>query len=77
MNLFKTLGKATKPLSQEVQILAWLRAGNSLTLMQALNMFNCMRLSGRILDLRKQGYDIHTEKIKTASGKWIAKYTLI
>ena len=79
MKLFKTLGKATKPPSQQKQILTWLQAGNSLTAYQALNMFGCLRLSGRIDNLRKKGYDIPNpaELIKTASGKWIAKYTLI
>ena len=76
MDLFKEL-KATKPPSQEIRILTWLRAGKSLTPIEALSMFNCFRLSGRINDIRKQGYDIHTKMITTSSGKRIAKYTLI
>jgi len=78
MYLFEALSKATKPnISQEAQILSWLRAGNSLTPIEALDMFNCFRLSGRIHDLRKQGWDIHTEMMTTNSGKRIAKYILI
>ena len=81
-----------KKISQERQILTWLRAGNSLTAMQALNMFNCWNLKGRIYDLRRkllyktkpnpltgklEYENIETEMIKTNSGKWIAKYKLI
>jgi hypothetical protein len=81
MDLFTELGKATKPKkpSQCKQILVWLRAGNGITFLEALRMFGCGNLKGRIYDLRKKGYDIPNpaEKIRTASGKWIAKYTLI
>ena len=66
-----------KPPSQEAQILAWLRAGKSLTPMEALSMFNCWALAQRIINIRKKGYDIHTEMITTHSGKRIARYTLI
>lgn len=76
-DLFETLGKATKPLSQGKQILIWLQAGKSITGMEALRMFNCWNLKGRIFDLREQGNDIETEMIKTSTRKWIAKYTLI
>lgn len=87
MDLFKEL-KATKPISQERQILMWLQAGNSLTAYQALNMFGCLRLSGRIYDLRwNKGYNkisspncyipYPAEMVKIKSGKWIAKYKLI
>lgn len=78
MDLFETLGKTTKPKkpSQETQILAWLRAGKSLTSMQALCMFNCWSLSQRMTNLRRN-WPIHTEMITTNSGKRIAKYTLI
>lgn len=80
--------RATKPPSQETQILAWLRAGRSLTPMEALNMFNCMSLAQRMAQLRtKKGFNEKespdcyipnpAELIKTSSGKWIAKYKLI
>ena len=60
--------------SQEKQILKCLQEGDSLTAIQAYNRFNCLRLSGRIHRLRKQGYDIKKEMIPTASGKRIARY---
>jgi len=70
------LKKIKKP-SQERQILVWLQAGNSITAMQALSIFGCWNLKGRMYDLRKKGYNIETKMIKTKSGKWIAKYKLI
>jgi len=75
MDLFKTIAKAIKPASQEQQILSWLESGFTLTSLQALTLFNCMRLSGRIYNLRKK-HNIEKEMIKTKTGKWVAEYTL-
>lgn len=68
-----------KTIPQWKQILVWLQAGKTLTPIEALNMFGCFRLSARIDDLRKKGYNIPNpaEKIKTSSGKRIAKYKLV
>jgi len=63
--------------SQEKQIINYLRKGNKLTSLEALTMFGCLRLSGRIHRLRNQGYFIMTNIIKTNSGKRIAEYELI
>jgi hypothetical protein len=63
-------------MSQSEAILAHLQAGESLTAMQALSLFNCLRLGARVLDLRRAGYDIQSETIRTPSGKNVAKYTL-
>lgn len=60
-------------MSQEFQIEHYLRSGHSLTPIEALNMFGCFRLSGRILNLRQQGLDIKTEIVKQ-NGKRFAKY---
>lgn len=62
--------------SQEKRILAWLQEGLPLTPLMALNQFYCLRLSGRIYDLRKKGHNIQKEIIKTPSGKRIAQYFL-
>lgn len=62
--------------SQEAKILEWLKAGNSLTPLEALERFNTLRLGGRIYGLRKLGYDIKTENYKTPSGKHVARYRL-
>lgn len=46
--------------SQRDQILAYLKDGHELTPLDALVRFKCLRLSGRILELRQAGYDIET-----------------
>lgn len=61
--------------SQEHKILEFLKARNRLTPLEALNRFGCLRLSGRILDLRKKGYDIKTEIVEE-NGKRFAEYSL-
>ena len=63
--------------SQCTQIKNWLKAGKTLTSLEALNLFGCMRLASRINDLRKQGMNIHTEKIITATGKRVTRYSIL
>ena len=48
----------TEAKTQNVRILRHLKAGKTITALQALRMFGCMRLSARILDLKRFGYDI-------------------
>lgn len=63
--------------SQNKQIAAWLNAGKSITQLDALNMFGCMRLASRINDLRNRGMNIVTEKIVTpTTGKIVASYRI-
>ena len=62
-------------MSQNTQILNYLLSGKKLTPITALNKFNCFRLSARILDLRKKGYNIITENV-TRKGKTFAEYSL-
>jgi hypothetical protein len=45
---------------QETKILSHLKTGKSITPLEALDLCGCMRLSARILDLRKNGWPIHT-----------------
>lgn len=61
--------------SHNKAILNHLIKGNSITPIQALNMFGCFRLSGRIFDLRDQGYNIETN-IKKMGHKRYAEYRL-
>jgi hypothetical protein len=65
-----------KKSSQNDLILDHLKSGNTLTPLEAMYKFNCLRLSGRILDLRKSGHHIITENYKTPSGKHVARYYL-
>ena len=62
--------------SQNARIAAYLEAGNSITQMEALNLFQCFRLASRISDLRNRGLQIITEKILTPSGKRVASYKM-
>jgi len=64
--------------SQNKLILEHLQAGNKVTAIDALHRFNCLRLSGRINDLRNQGHNIVTDIVKIKkSRKRIASYSLV
>ena len=58
------------------QIAAHLNDGNTITALEALNLFGCFRLASRIHDLRVAGYDIIVERIRTATGKTVAQYRM-
>lgn len=62
-------------MTQTCQILAHLKSGKSLTDIEALDLFQCFRLAGRINDLRKEGHDIKTTTIHR-NGKSYALYLL-
>lgn len=66
--------------SQCDKILAWLKAGNPLTAIGALDKFGCNRLAARIADLRKNGHEISTTTINVFNrdgGKCrVAEYRL-
>lgn len=53
-----------KKISQNAMILNYLQAGNKLTALEAKDRFDCMRLSGRIYDLRQLGYPIYSKLIQ-------------
>jgi hypothetical protein len=63
-------------MSQAERILNHLRSGKHLTPLEAMSRFSCLRLSGRILELREAGYRIRTRMVRLASGKRVASYTL-
>ena len=58
------------------RILAHLKKGLTITSLEALQMFGCMRLASRISDLRKRGENIVVDRVKTANGKSVAQYRL-
>lgn len=62
-------------MSQATRILAHLKAGKKLTPLQALQKFGCLRLSGRVLELRQAGYDIKTKLVKRG-GSRVAEYRI-
>jgi len=59
--------------SQETQVLNYLQSGKTITQLEALNLFDCMRLSARVHRLNKRGHDIKTEMIEE-NGKRFGKY---
>lgn len=65
-------------MSQSDQILEYLKAGNSLTPMDALNLFNCWSLSSRVADLNKPEKIIGSQMVKDEkTGKRYARYFYI
>jgi len=59
------------------KIAALLSKGRSITPLQALEKFGCLRLAARINDLRSNGWKIQTLAHKTPTGKFCAKYKLV
>ena len=62
--------------SQNKQILKHLKQGKTITSLEALYLFNCLRLSARIHDLRSFGFSIKTKNV-IKNGKRIAEYKLL
>lgn len=64
--------------SQKARILEHMRMGHSITPLEALNSFGCLRLGARIADIKAEGYLVHTEMIKDPrTGKRYAQYSLV
>jgi len=63
-------------MSQRDDILTHLRSGRSLTQLEALELFGCLRLGARIWELKDKGYNIESENIEVGNGKHVARYTL-
>ena len=62
--------------SQNTQIINALIKGKRITPIDALEKYGCFRLSGRIHDLKRVGWDIKSETILTKNGKRVAQYYL-
>lgn len=61
--------------TQRAQIKKWLKDGNFITPIMALEMFGCFRLSAIIYILKyDDGMPIETEMVYEAKGKRYAKY---
>lgn len=60
--------------SQNALILAHLQQGGSITSLDSLEKFGCLRLSARIKDLRDRGHQIVSEFITVPSGKKVKRY---
>jgi hypothetical protein len=62
--------------SQTDKILEWMLSGNTITPLEALNLFGCMRLGARIADIKKKGYIVYSEFVTTPSEKKVKRYHL-
>lgn len=62
--------------SQKALILAHLKAGHSLTSVQALYMFGSARLAARIADIKADGIEVKSEFVKLPNGKQVKRYFL-
>lgn len=60
-------------MNQTNEILEHLKRGLSITPLEALQKYGCMRLGARIWDLHKEGYDIRCELVND-NGKRYARY---
>jgi len=62
--------------SQREAILGDLQAGLTISPLEALQNYRCMRLAAVIFGLRKSGYDIITDTETNMAGKSYARYRL-
>ena len=60
-------------MSQAIQVLNYLKAGNRLTSLEAVKLFGTLRLAARILDLRDKGHQIESVTVDR-QGKKVAQY---
>lgn len=60
----------TKPDAQNKMIAAHLKSGKTITALEALQKFGCLRLAARIADLRKLGMKIVTSYTDWNGKRW-------
>lgn len=62
--------------SQTSRILEYMLQGNSITPIEALNLFGSFRLGARIAEIKAKGYLVYSEFVTTDSGKKVKQYHL-
>lgn len=62
-------------MSQNEKILNHLKQGRTLTPLEALHRFGCLRLAARVNDIKRMGHNIAARKVE-ANGKHFAEYRL-
>ena len=63
--------------TKRAKILAYLQSGRPLTPLQAINWWKATRLADDVYQLKKQGYVILSEPMKSESGGKYARYHLV
>jgi len=61
-------------MSQKHDILEHMKAGNSITPLDAARKLGCRSLAARILDLRKDGHDIHCNRLQINKKTNVSQY---
>lgn len=61
--------------SQNKQILAHLKNGGTVTSLEAVNMFGCLRLASRIHNLKSDGHPIKKEWVRIRGEKNVVRYS--
>lgn len=61
-------------MTQKDKILGYLKTGEAITALDALNKFGCLRLASRILELKDIGYIIKSATITLLNGKRVSSY---
>jgi len=71
-------GLQGRVMTQEEAILNYMRGGNTITSLEALDIFGCFRLASRISDLRQHypNLNIQVDMVHN-NGKKFAQYKLI
>ena len=64
-------GPAQPAAVQRKRILAWLRRYGTMTTLEARNELHVMHPGGRVMELRRQGYLIHTDRLKNRVARYI------
>ena len=63
-------------MSQDNAILDYLKRGGSLTPLEALEKFGCLRLSARAHTLRQRGYNVVSRMVEVSEDKHVAEYSI-
>jgi len=63
-------------MTQTALILAHLNRGGTLTALQALRLFNTLRLAARIKEIRECGVKVQSRRVRLSGNKWVAVYYL-
>lgn len=63
--------------SQREKILKWLLSGKTLTSLQAILRFGCLRLPARIYEIRDMGHNVDSKMVEKGFGKKVAEYRII
>jgi hypothetical protein len=63
-------------MTQTQQILTHLKDGKTITPLEALQLYGCLRLGARIFNIRELGYDVNTKIKAVGQHKHVAEYSL-